>query len=43
VGDIPTGTTTNRIGIDEEEDRSDAITIALGAIGADTEIGWATP
>jgi putative transposase len=41
---IPTDTTANyRIDIDEEEDRSDAMTIASGAIGAGTEIGRATP
>src|SRR3954471_12104060 len=41
---IPTGTTTNhRIDIDEEKDRSDAMTVAMSAIGAGTEIGRATP
>jgi putative transposase len=41
---IPTGTTANhRIDVDEEEGRSDAMTVALGAIGAATEIGRATP
>jgi Integrase core domain len=41
---IPTGTTTNyRIEVDEEEHRSDAITVATSAIGAGTEIGQATP
>jgi len=41
---IPTGTTTShRIDGDEEEDRSDAMTVAPGATGAGTEIGRATP
>jgi len=41
---IPTGTTTNsRIDVDEEEGRGGAITIAPSVIGADTEIGRATP
>jgi putative transposase len=41
---IPTGTTTNRrIDVDQEEDKSDPLTVAPGAIGADTEIGRATP
>ena len=41
---IPTDTTTNhRIDVDEEEYRSDAMTVATRAIGADTEIGRATP
>src|ERR1041385_4336255 len=41
---IPTGTAANhRIDIDEEEDRSDAMTVAASAIGADAEIGRATP
>ena len=41
---IPTGTTTNHgIHVDEEKDRSDAMTVAPGAIGAGTKIGWATP
>ena len=41
---IPIGTTTNqRIDVDEEEYRSDAMTVATSAIGADTEIGRATP
>ncbi len=41
---IPTGTTTNhRIDVDEEKDRSDAMTVAPGAIGAGTEISRATP
>jgi hypothetical protein len=41
---IPTGTTTNpRIDIDEENERSDAITVALAASGASSEIGRATP
>ena len=41
---IPTGTTANhRIDVDEEEERSDAMTVAPGAIGAATEIGRATP
>ena len=41
---IPTGTTDNhRIEVDEEEERSDAMTVAPGAIGAATEIGRATP
>ena len=41
---LPTGTTANhRIDVDEEEDRSDAMTVAPGAIGAGTEIGRATP
>jgi hypothetical protein len=29
--------------VDEEERKSDVITVAPGAIGAETEIGWATP
>ena len=41
---IPTGTTANnRIDVDEEEDSSDVMTVAPGAIGAATEIGRATP
>ena len=41
---IPTGTTTNhRMDVDEEEHRSDAMTVATSAIGAGTEIGRATP
>jgi len=41
---IPTGTTANhRIDVDEAEGKSDAMTIARGAIGAGTEIGRATP
>lgn len=41
---IPTGTTTNhRNDVDQEEDKSDALTLAPGAIGAGTEIGRATP
>ena len=41
---IPTGTAANhRIDVDEEEDRSDAMTVAMSAIGAGTEIGRATP
>ncbi len=41
---IPTGTTTNhRIDVDEEKDRSDAMTVATSAIGAGTEISRATP
>ena len=41
---IPTGTTTShRIDVDQEEDKSDAMTVALGATGAATEIGRATP
>ena len=41
---IPTGTTANnRIDVDEEEDSSDVMTVAPGAIGAGTEIGRATP
>ena len=41
---IPTGKTTyHRIDVDEEEERSDAMTVAFGAIGAETEIGRATP
>jgi hypothetical protein len=41
---IPTGTTTNhRINVDEGYGRSDAITVAPGAIGAATQIGRATP
>ena len=41
---IPTGTTaTNRIDVDEGEDRSDLTTVVPSAIGADTEIGRATP
>lgn len=41
---IPTGTTTNdRMDIDEEEHRSDAMTVATRAIGVGTEIGRATP
>jgi putative transposase len=41
---IPTGTTANhRINVDEEEHRSDAMTVATSAIGAGREIGRATP
>jgi len=41
---IPTGTTaSHRIEVDEEGNRSDAMTVAPGAIGADAEIGRATP
>jgi putative transposase len=41
---IPTGTTANhRIEVDEEEEGSDAMTVAPGAIGAEMEIGRATP
>ena len=41
---ITTGTTANhRIDVDEEEDRSDAMTVATSAIGAGTQIGRATP
>jgi putative transposase len=41
---IPTGTTADhRIEVADEDDRSDAITVAPGAIGAGTEIGRATP
>jgi hypothetical protein len=41
---IPTGTTTNhKMDIDEEEHRSDAMTVATLAIGVGTEIGRATP
>jgi hypothetical protein len=41
---IPTGTTTNHgMDIDEEEHRSDAMTVATLAIGVGTEIGRATP
>ena len=41
---IPTGTTANdRIDVDEAEGRSDAMTVAPGAIGAEREIGRATP
>src|SRR5437773_22112 len=41
---IPTGTTANhRTNVDEGYGRSDAITVAAGAIGADTKIGRATP
>ena len=41
---IPTGTTTNyRIAVDEEEHRSDAMTVATSAIGAGTDFGQATP
>ena len=41
---IPIGTTTNqRIDVDEEEYRSDAMTVATSAIGADTQIGRVTP
>jgi putative transposase len=41
---IPTGTTTNqRFDVDEEEDRSDAMTVATSATGAGTKIGRATP
>jgi putative transposase len=41
---IPTGTTANhRFDVDEEMHRSDAMTVATSAIGADTEIGRATP
>jgi len=37
---ILTGTTTNhRIDVDEKEHRSNAMTVATSAIGADTEIG----
>jgi hypothetical protein len=42
--DIPTGTTANhRMDVDEEERKSNVITAAPGAIGAETEIGRATP
>jgi len=41
---IPTGTpTSHRIDVDQEEDKSDAMTVALGATGAATEIGRVTP
>ena len=41
---IPTGITANhRINVDEEEHRSDAMTVATSAIGAGREIGRATP
>jgi putative transposase len=41
---IPTGTTTNhRMDIDDEEHRSDVLTLATSAIGAGTEIGRVTP
>src|SRR3954463_480986 len=41
---IPTGTTTNqRFDVDEEGDRSDAMTVATSATGAGTKIGRATP
>jgi putative transposase len=41
---IPTGTTAHdRIDVDEGEGRSEVMTVALGAIGAGTEIGRATP
>ena len=41
---IPTGTTANhRIEVDEEEEKNDATTVAPGAIGAEMEIGRATP
>ena len=33
----------HRIDVDEEKDRSDAMIVAPSAIGADTEIGRATP
>ena len=40
----PTGAAANNsIDVDEEEDRSDAMTVATSAIGAGTEIGRATP
>ena len=42
--DIPTGTTANhRMDVDEEAYRSDAMTVATSAIGADTQIGRVTP
>jgi len=41
---IPTGTAANhRSNVDEEEESSDAMTVAPGAIGAGTEIGRVTP
>jgi putative transposase len=41
---IPTGTTANhRINVDEEEHRSDAMSVTTSAIGAGREIGRATP
>jgi hypothetical protein len=41
---IPTGTTANhRINVDEEELKSDAMSVATSAIGAGREIGRATP
>jgi putative transposase len=41
---IPTRTTANhRINVDEEEHKSDAMTVATSAIGAGREIGRATP
>jgi putative transposase len=41
---IPTGTTANHgIEVDEEKEGNDAMTVAPGAIGAEMEIGRATP
>jgi putative transposase len=40
---IPTGTTAPGSNVDEEEHRSDAMTVATSAIGAGREIGRATP
>ena len=41
---IPTGTTANhRIDVDDEDDRSDVMTVAPRAIGAGTKLGRATP
>ena len=41
---IPTDTTTNyRIEVNEEDESSEAMTVALSAIGAGTEIGRVTP
>ena len=41
---IPTGATANhRIDVDEDEYRSDVVTVAPAAIGADIKIGGVTP
>ena len=40
---IPTSTTANRLEVDDEEERRDAMTVAPSAIGAETEIGRVTP
>jgi putative transposase len=41
---IPTGPTANhRVDVDEEDDRSDVMTVALRAIGAGSKLGRATP